>query len=432
MSMLLRALIREILLEKRRLPVEDRIKEESIDVLDEYVDKGYFFHFTDDYKLQGLNVGGEFDTPLGIYVYPLISEFYKNGKVTVPFAGNRKYIIIYKQKSGGKFVRSSTYSIEDLKSDGHKLGFNDEQIEKASRIAKFESEPMSMLMCLLYSTIDKDGKLRSSFRKENANRATNRLRKLGYIGMFDDDGIGIIYESEPNQAFFVGSDVCEVVKIVNNPKMAKVQHELRIQDYTIKKLNNLSIERLAEEVINDPKVIKFLSNNEKIEELILYLGEDKLKYVLEQVAAISQKFIDTLNVTCPQLSTEFQLWYIPFIRKIPLLPNKKIHISNEAYQELFVSTFSKKNNITFSYFEPIDATLSNESLDVLIDYCQYSSKETIKDIVRNKQDISLLKKIPIDVFSEKVIEGMKKNSSLNDDFIKEISTYLKFLKNLSL
>lgn len=69
------------------------------DVLAKYVDKNYFVQFSDIEKL-GINPKSKFNTPLGIYAYPLTKDIYQDWlDNTLPFAGNRKHIILFKPTS---------------------------------------------------------------------------------------------------------------------------------------------------------------------------------------------------------------------------------------------------------------------------------------------------------------------------------------------
>lgn len=255
---LIKTLIHEILIqEKRRLPIENRIKEESTKILDKYVDKeGYYFHFTDDYNLQGLNVRGVWDTPMGIYVYPLVYQFYNNEKVNVPFAGDRKYIIIYKEKTSD-MIKSSTYSFVDLKKDVKKLGFDESDIEKCSSKAKIPNNPMSILMYFLYA----DKNLEAQFSHFTATVATNRLKNLGYAGMYDDRALGVIHENEPLQAFFIGTNKCEIVDVVINPSVAKNKNKARLQQKETNLLLKKSPDEIIQEILDDSNKIFLFKNN---------------------------------------------------------------------------------------------------------------------------------------------------------------------------
>lgn len=429
MSILLRTLIKEILLEakakKTKVSIEDKIKE-STDILDQFVNKGYFIHFTDDYKLQGLNVSGNFDTPLGIYTYPFTNQFYKDGEINVPFAGDRKYIMIYELISNQKFVKSSTYSDEDLINDGHKLGFSDKQIDLTKEIAKENTDQeiaMARLMVLLYANI-KDEQLQNvEFELKNAKKATFKLIKLGYAGMFDDLGLGIIHSDEPTQAFFVNSKVCTLVKVVNNPEFFAEEHRERMLAALPKILNN--DKNFKEKIIEDPHKTNHL-DDEHLNMLLNQLSEDELKNIIQNSYYKAFMFIRNIVFKqCFKLTTEFQVWVISFLKKN--YHDENVKISNDAFQEIIKQEF-KINNENFVEknklndgitFDINDKTISNESLNSITKYFQFSSKEVLNKFIENDK-ISIIKYMPSNVFVKKAIEGIKKNDSLDQKFVEEM------------
>lgn len=325
---LIKTLIKEMILnEKRRFHVQNRIKEEIIDVLDQYVNKGYFIHFTNDYSLQGLNVKSGFDTPKGIYVYPFIEKFYSNGTFVVPFAGSRNYVIILKPK--GNFVNSSTYSKNDLIEDGQKLGFDKTEIEEAYKNAKYKETPMSALMYLLYKD---HGKKKIDFSVQNSARATKRLRDLGYVGMFDNEGIGVIHPKEPIQAFFVGSDMCEIVEIVKNPNVEIRKHEERIFRFKQKQFDKMSNEEILQLIFNNDLNINSISNHRCIKffkeissnfELL-----QKIYYFIQNNKTNNFKLIFFNNIK--SFNKEFQFWIV----EKEINNENYIIVSNDVYVEL--------------------------------------------------------------------------------------------------
>lgn len=223
----LRYLICNVLNEKRRFHVEDRWKE-NYEKLKSYVDKGYFFHMTNEYLLHGLNPHTEHKTPFGIYAYPLTSKMfnlYIDGN-KLPYAENRKFILIYSYS--GTLLKSSTYLEKDFLNDAKNFGFSNNQILDARQNALFDV-PLSMLMYLLY-----DGR----FDKHHSVVANKRLRKMGYSGLYDDLGVGIIHQNEPIQAVFVGPDVLNIIDVFDNLFRLKSTQNMN------KRLSSMSIEQL--------------------------------------------------------------------------------------------------------------------------------------------------------------------------------------------
>lgn len=284
----LRYLVRNVLSEKRRFHIEDRWQE-NYEKLKSYVDKGYFFHMTDDYLLHGLNPHTEHETPFGIYTYPLTSEMFKLlMENKLPYATEREYVILYKPI--GNFVKVSQYSEEDFLKDAAKLG-----IHKKSNIEKIKTFsnkqlPASWLMCAMYM---------GNFDLKNAIIVNKKLRKLGYVGIYDDIGAGVIHDNEPTQAVFVGPDVLNIVDVLKNVKFKlqsgkDVKHKLNKMSIeqlkyffsiwaNLKYLDYIDTSQLPEEiqtiiVKTDPHAINKLSNpTEKVQNLAKEVAYDNLK-----------------------------------------------------------------------------------------------------------------------------------------------------------
>jgi hypothetical protein len=220
--LLLREYIRSILGEKRRLHDENRVQTE-IDKLKLYVDKDLFFHMTDDYRLFGVNPHlGAFDTPVGIYTYPLTSAYFnKFMSSKLGFAQGRKYVVICKPKNINNLIFVSKYTIDDFKNDCIKLKTNPNKVIDKETI---KNNPTSMLMRLIYNN--------------NANNfilATKNLIKLGYDGIYDDTAEGVIHSLIPTQAFFVNSSVLTIIDVINNfivsPKDKNFTKKFTLKDY---------------------------------------------------------------------------------------------------------------------------------------------------------------------------------------------------------
>ena len=57
----------------------------------------YYIHLSEDIDYTGINVNTTFSTPAGLYLYPLTSSIYNQFiNHNLPFAGNRKYVHIFR------------------------------------------------------------------------------------------------------------------------------------------------------------------------------------------------------------------------------------------------------------------------------------------------------------------------------------------------
>jgi len=115
-----------MLFEKRRNP-EQNPKISAYEYLKKYsTDPNIYVSFTDIKKI-GIKPKSGFNTPLGIYTYPLMEiwnniEKHKDAS-KVPFAGDRKYIFVLRSKNKKKFIKDmyKDYTSKEYDDDMDKL-----------------------------------------------------------------------------------------------------------------------------------------------------------------------------------------------------------------------------------------------------------------------------------------------------------------------
>lgn len=264
-------------------------------ILQQYVDKGYFIQFSNIEKL-GINPRSEFNTPLGIYAYPLTKRIYIQFRQdNIPFASDRKYIILFKPENlnivfinpGGDsewgFEESEDfYSNPQLEATLKTKLLDDKNIKNMFKKMK-EDPNFSSLNYEYYSwrqdflrwrrdiTKDapddveffkqfctenfelvlkqfiRDGSVGSRYKTEFGKLwNTTRLLGNGLVGWRKvlveggidgvvDFGRGLIHPSEPTQAVFFSMKGLNLVEIFDNPISA---HKVNTKDKSeINKLN---------------------------------------------------------------------------------------------------------------------------------------------------------------------------------------------------
>jgi hypothetical protein len=205
----LRSHISDILLEGRL--------EDLLEGLQKYVNKGYFIHFG-EYNKVGINPRSGYDTPLGIYCYPLTQKIYNalvNDKL--PFASEMPYIHVIKPKPEANIILLQTMTIDELYSYLHDLGIDRKEIDlELSGDSKhvYGQGPRhrsigGVFWWFLWKTIKK-----SRYRKSNV-KWNSLFRELEIDGVVDK-GSGIIHENEPTQAVFFSLRSIDVVDMFRN------------------------------------------------------------------------------------------------------------------------------------------------------------------------------------------------------------------------
>jgi len=263
------------------------------DYVDKYKDdKDVYISFTEIDKI-GINPKSKFNTPVGIYTYPL-REFVKNYTPFMnlskgfesseskniytksvgsyaPFAGSAKYISFIRVKDKSHFIEdmykdygSDKYDrdIKILEKKYKEIMFKEYKTEKAIRhirkyfdVQIFDNEKELWLEFIDYSLKEAKEKnpsvsmwnitrLLSDFLSADSKQSSTKWnlilsKDLGYSGFADKSGKGYIHPSEPMQAVFFNTRAFEVITRVDNvpaKKTINIHDPKQKIEYNIKNL----------------------------------------------------------------------------------------------------------------------------------------------------------------------------------------------------
>jgi hypothetical protein len=178
-------------------------------------DPNVYISFTTVNKL-GLNPVNRFDTPTGIYSYPLSVVWTKynidkrKSMRVLPFATNRKYIQVFRRDDAGRFVDGlENYDDIDLDND----------LSILRRMYKNKEDIIQHAIKSAYGDTDfgKFWNVTRLLADKNPNEWASILRGLGYSGFNDATGTGLIHHKEPFQAVFLKkSGVKHIGTILND------------------------------------------------------------------------------------------------------------------------------------------------------------------------------------------------------------------------
>jgi len=235
--------------------LEEGLLEDSIKTLNKYKNKpGFFMHFTDVHKL-GINPKSNFNTPLGIYGYPitdiLIEQYEKS---YLPFAGDRKYIVIFRMKEWTTFNQESSVVTEEILletvnkvkelcvknqniTDEKLKNQLEKRIDGIFELSKKETRNQSSQGIFWYFVMQVSNMIKPYQDMSNTSGWSLLLRQLGYKAFFDQ-GLGIIHSNEETQAFSLTKDNVDLVEIVENGNN-KEQKANRNRKNTSKQLKEL-------------------------------------------------------------------------------------------------------------------------------------------------------------------------------------------------
>ena len=266
----------------------------------------------------GINPKSTYNTPNGIYTYPLKQAWrsYSNRKdriLEVPFAGENPFIYIIKPKRSNKVVDLQKYSSRDWDRDYDKLAkiiieffmtknkmseFIGWEAAKAILLeannnsrnrspgGRFWNMTRYTFFCLTAqlatSTLDKyfdevsaglkdrskkanfsDDKVRFKIVRNERGKSSSTLwnkifRNLGYDGVADKSGEGIIHPSEPTQAVFFDRTKLEVLHAAYN------------KGYAFKGAGKGSTFQKTYGVISDKKEVMLIMKN-----YLIHVGQSK-------------------------------------------------------------------------------------------------------------------------------------------------------------
>jgi hypothetical protein len=187
-----------------------RINPESLKELEAMIgpdqEPTHFFTMTEINKI-GINPQSKYNTPLGIYAYPLTETYYKyltTGKL--PFAGNKPYINIFNLKDD--LFNLASYTKSDLTQDLKKLEAlpeppNQNLIDEAFGTSK-EKTPISKFWNL------------TRLMAGSSKNWNVLLRSLGYTNFYDP-GQSVIHSAEPDQIVILDPRIISPVKTYLNP-----------------------------------------------------------------------------------------------------------------------------------------------------------------------------------------------------------------------
>jgi hypothetical protein len=231
-----------------------KIDLESLKYLEKFItsekDPKFFFTMTSINKI-GINPQSQYNTPIGIYSYPLTQEYYeKLIKSKLPFAGNQRYINLF---SISDSVNNLSY-YDNLSSDYKKLSQIYDNIEEVAKNA-FDTAYKKNIVSKFWNL--------TRILSKTPIKWNALLRNLGYTNFYDP-GDGIIHTNEPTQFVVLDPRIIIPIESFENPFNEN------------NKIHNLSIPftaNLKEEDINN--ILK--SKNYSRITNMLESGEQKIK-----------------------------------------------------------------------------------------------------------------------------------------------------------
>lgn len=218
----------------------------NLDKLKKYLDSSWlkskygvypeqvYISFTSVDKI-GINPSSSYNTPIGIYCYPLSdysASFEKNNSIIVPYVGDAPYINVLILKKGKRVLNFDYYDDDNYSNDIAMLReyyikvYNDERMFKL--IVAGAAEHGNDWGKNIWNVTRKLSEDIASSTNRRRRTSTNKKAKpasvlwnyllrvvLGYDLVYDS-GKSIIHENEPNQAVFLKKDAFDLVEVIDN------------------------------------------------------------------------------------------------------------------------------------------------------------------------------------------------------------------------
>lgn len=278
---------KEFLIEKRKNPLTNT-KVSAYEQLKKYKDDPSIYLSYTSLKKLGINPKSNWNTPMGIYTYPIKEIWHKieatKSSTGVPWASHQPYIHIIKYNGTGNLIEAETYSnlFKDIKHirekysyvyENSKIETIDDVIRKGMRtsvnstdFAKFWNITHLISNDMIY--------VKKHSSKSMLNWST-LLRSLGYTGFSDKSGTGIIHPSEPIQTIFLSKKDITVVDMILNKDYTKaisIKSESDIEKHLPKILKKYSLNRVFNTIIKNENFIgEYYLNRITIDQIISHI-----------------------------------------------------------------------------------------------------------------------------------------------------------------
>lgn len=247
-----------------------------LDALEKYKGKDFYVSFTGNLGAidsvpfpRGSNAGGNkiginpqssYDTPMGIYSYPV--DYVLRTRGVVEFAGNEPFAQVFKPKDGIKILYLNEVNDKDVENASIKFGITPNEF--------LVNSPAGKLWSVLFK-YSNDLVRYNGFRPNMA--FWRALKELGFDAVVDYDpvkgeGSGVIHINEPTQAVFLSRSSIEHIETIHNIRPRASEHPTLVAKKI--KSGEYDFSQHIDSFIDGPShlVDPLLDSDERIDDLI--------------------------------------------------------------------------------------------------------------------------------------------------------------------
>jgi hypothetical protein len=399
-----------------------------VDQLKPYSDDPYaMLHMSDSTKV-GINVksAGKFDTPVGIYFYPIKLMWADISKWSLPYAGERKNVFIAKLDKDIKLLRFDNYfeksyneDIKRLKSFWEGLSLD----RKRKVVYAFDANKFSLADKNINEFIDKiinefsrhrDSRLSYDAFKiyklclilaeggRNTTRWSVIINKiLGYDGVYDP-GLGFIHDNEPEQVLVFSSNKFKVKKLFKN----KQYHVITIMSELFKNHDLDNHKYMLDYFHTFAKLHKFISTIKVIKNNRL---PKEIKHLSKHKEQVWKNIIYFITNILPKEKVLINYNKFNFIKHAYF--SEKL-FDNEVFLEFLVNLYDKDSLYHYlseqNIFEIVKQLLSNNKL---------KNSDGVFNLLKDFYlDHNVKVRVKHDIFVD-VVKLIEENNITNQDLI---------------
>jgi hypothetical protein len=221
----------------------------------------------------GINPKSRYNTPNGIYGYPLKETLEKVKNNALEFASDRPIMVVYKPKNNVPVTRNSSFTEDDLTEKIKMLQkltlLTEEQLRNIIETQIYDGYKKTPLQTLWSLTRYLTG--------ANKNKWAKMLVDINLPIIIDDLGTGLIHKAEPIQCVVFGRSYVDVIS--NNEKLIKIS----------------SLQKLESGINALNKLYKILSNIRYFRKDLFNLAEKEKERKMRYYLSTKTKILEYLN-----------------------------------------------------------------------------------------------------------------------------------------
>lgn len=219
----------------------DEALTDIVDALRPYAEQRNFFVSFSDIPKLGINPKTDYNTPAGIYSYPLRQMWPAIKANSIPYAGERQYALVFQPRSSDGIVNVNTYTSVYLSRHMNLLeqkvipkivgstvvdpGFFVDFFDEAKRESKLQT-PAGWLWNI---TRRLAGMWARDFNGPKPTVGWNAImRALDITGVVDWQGSGLIHPNEPIQAVWFSANSLKLFSIARNIRKGSVSRQTQL------------------------------------------------------------------------------------------------------------------------------------------------------------------------------------------------------------